>query len=71
MKKKHDHCTPICAIPSSAAAQGNEPISLQHPMSRVLSGSVKIFAMLAVPEIVPKSTNIGLKPLDERREMIL
>lgn len=71
MKKKHAHCTPICAMPSSAAAQGNFPISLQHPMSLVLSGSVKMFAMLAVPETVPRSTNMGLRPREERRAIIL
>jgi hypothetical protein len=71
MKKKHVHCTPICAIPSSAAAQGKFPISLQHAMSCVLSGSVKMFAILAVPDTVPRSTNMGLRPRDERRAMIL
>jgi hypothetical protein len=71
MKKKHVHCTPICAIPSRAAAQGKLPISLQHPISRVLSGSVKMFAILAVPDTVPRSTNMGLRPREERRDMIL
>lgn len=71
MKKKHVHCTPICAIPSSAAAQGKVPILLQHPISRVLSGSVKMFAMLAVPDTVPRSTNMGLRPRDERLAIIL
>jgi hypothetical protein len=71
MKKKHAHCTLNCAIPSNAAAHGNLPISLQHAMSRVLSGSVKIFAILAVPDTVPRRTNIGLRPRDERRAMIL
>ena len=71
MKKKHVHCTPICAIPSKAAAHGNLPISLQHAMSRVLSGSVRIFAMLAVPLTVPNRTKSGERPREERREMIL
>jgi hypothetical protein len=71
MKKKHVHCTPICAIPSRAAAQGKLPICLQHPMSLVLSGSVKMFAILAVPDTVPRSTNMGLRPREERRDMIL
>ena len=71
MKKKQVHCTPICAIPSSAEAQGKEPISAQQAMSRVLSGSVRMFAILAVPEMVPKSTNRGLRPRDERFDMIL
>jgi hypothetical protein len=71
MKKKHVHCTPICAIPSRAAAQGKLPISLQQPISRVLSGSVKMFAILAVPDTDPRSTNIGLRPREERRDMIL
>jgi hypothetical protein len=71
MKKKHVHCTPICAIPSRAAAQGKLPISLQQPISLVLSGSVKMFAILAVPDTVPRSTNMGLRPREERRDMIL
>jgi hypothetical protein len=71
MKKKHVHWTPIWAIPSNAAAHGNVPISLQQPMSRVLSGNVRMLAMLAVPDTVPRSTNRGLRPRDERREMIL
>jgi hypothetical protein len=71
MKKKHVHCIPICATPSNAAAHANRPISLQHPISLVLSGSVNIFAMLAVADTVPRSTNIGLRPRDERRDMIL
>lgn len=70
MKKKHVHCTPICAIPRRAAAHGNRPISLQQAMSRVLSGSVKMFAMLAVPDTKPNSTNSGLRPCDERRIII-
>jgi len=40
-------------------------------MSLVLSGSVRMFAMLAVADTVPRSTNIGLRPRDERRDMIL
>jgi len=71
MKKKHAHCTPICAIPSKAAAHGNRPISRQHAMSRVLSGSVSMFAILAVPDTVPRRTNMGLRPREERRAMIL
>ena len=71
MKKKQLHCTPICTIPSIAAAHGKLPISLQHPISLVLSGRVKIFAMLAVPDTVPRRTNMGLRPRDDRRDMIL
>jgi hypothetical protein len=71
MKKKHAHCTPICAMPSNAAAHGKRPISLQHAMSCLLSGSVMMFAMLAVPDTVPRSTNMGLSPREERRAMIL
>jgi hypothetical protein len=71
MKKKQVHCTPIWATPSMAAAQGKRPISLQQAMSRVLSGRVTMLAMLAVPETVPSRTNSGLRPRDERREMIL
>jgi len=71
MKKKHVHCTPIWAMPSRAAAQGKLPISLQQAMSAVLSGSVRMLAMLAVPDTVPSSTNSGLSPRDERRDMIL
>ena len=71
MKKKHVHCTPIWAIPSRAAAQGNLPISLQQAMSVVLSGRVRMLAMLAVPDTVPRRTNSGLKPREERRSMIL
>lgn len=71
MKKKHVHCTPICAMPSRAAAQGNRPISLQQAMSVVLSGRVRMLAMLAVPDTVPSRTNSGLRPRDERRCMIL
>jgi hypothetical protein len=71
MKKKHVHCTPIWAIPSKAAAHGNLPISLQHAISLVLSGRVRMFAMLAVPDTVPSSTNMGLRPREERRAMIL
>jgi hypothetical protein len=71
MKKKHAHCTPIWAIPSRAAAQGKFPISLQHAMSLVLSGSVRMLAMLAVPDTVPRRTNMGLSPREERRAMIL
>lgn len=71
MKKKHAHCTPIWAMPSKAAAHGNLPISPQHAMSRVLSGSVKMLAILAVPDTVPRRTNMGLRPRDERRDMIL
>lgn len=71
MKKKHAHCTPICAIPSKAAAQGKLSISLQQSISLVLSGRVKMLAMLAVPDTVPRSTNMGLKPREERRDMIL
>lgn len=71
MKKKHDHCTPIWAIPSRAAAHGKEPISLQHAMSAVLSGRVKMLAILAVPDTVPSNTNMGLRPREERRTMIL
>lgn len=70
MKKKHAHCTPICAMPRRAAAHGNRPISRQHAMSRVLSGNVKMFAMLAVPDTKPRSTKSGLRPCDERRAMI-
>lgn len=40
-------------------------------MSRVLSGRVRMLAMLAVPETVPSRTNMGLRPREERREMIL
>ena len=71
MKKKHVHCTPICAIPNKAAAQGNLPISLQQAMSVVLSGRVRMLAMLAVPDTVPRRTKSGLRPREERREMIL
>jgi len=71
MKKKHVHCIPICATPSNAAAHAKRDISLQHPMSCVLSGSVNIFAMLAVADTIPSSTNIGLRPRDDRRDMIL
>ena len=71
MKKKHVHWTPICAMPSNAAAQGNLPICLQHAMSLVLSGSVKMFAILAVPDTVPSRTNSGLRPREERRDIIL
>lgn len=71
MKKKQVHCTPICAIPSRAAAQGKRPISLQQAMSVVLSGRVRMLAMLAVPDTVPSRTNSGLRPRDERRWMIL
>jgi hypothetical protein len=71
MKKKQLHCTPIWTIPSIAAAHGKLPISLQQPMSRVLSGSVRMFAMLAVPDTVPSKTNMGLRPREERRDMIL
>lgn len=71
MKKKHVHCTPIWAMPRRAAAHGKVPISLQHAMSWVLSGRVKMFAILAVPDTVPRRTNMGLRPRDERRAMIL
>lgn len=71
MKKKHVHCTPICTMPSRAAAQGKVPISLQQPMSVVLSGRVSMLAMLAVPDTVPSRTNSGLRPRDERRDVIL
>jgi hypothetical protein len=37
----------------------------------VLSGKVKMLAMLAVPDTVPSRTNMGLSPRDERRAMIL
>jgi hypothetical protein len=40
-------------------------------MSVVLSGSVRMFAILAVPDTVPRSTNMGLRPREERRAMIL
>jgi hypothetical protein len=40
-------------------------------MSLVLSGRVKMLAMLAVPDTVPSRTNMGLRPRDERRAMIL
>lgn len=71
MKKKQVHWTPIWAIPSRAAAQGKVPISLQQAMSAVLSGRVRMLAMLAVPETVPSRTNRGLRPREERRAMIL
>jgi hypothetical protein len=71
MKKKHAHCTPICAIPSSADAHANRLMSLQHPISSVLCGSVKTLAILAVPDTVPKSTNNGDRPREDRRDMIL
>lgn len=71
MKKKHVHCTPICTIPSNAAAHGNAPMCLQHAMSLVLSGNVRMFAMLAVALTVPNNTNSGDKPREERRDIIL
>lgn len=71
MKKKQLHCTPIWTIPSIAAAQGKVPISLQQDMSLVLSGRVRMLAMLAVPDTVPSRTNMGLRPREERRDMIL
>ena len=71
MKKKHVHCTAICAIPSSADAHANRLISLQHPMSRVLAGSVKILVILAVPDTVPRRTKRGERPRDDLRAMIL
>jgi hypothetical protein len=40
-------------------------------MAWVLSGSVNMLAMLAVPDTVPRSTNAGLRPREERRTMIL
>ena len=71
MKKKQAHWTPIWAMPSRAAAQGKRAMWAQQAMSRVLSGSVSMFVMLAVPETVPSRTKRGLRPREERREMIL
>jgi len=71
MKKKQAHWTPICTMPSRAAAQGKVPMWRQQAMSRVLWGRVRMLAMLAVPETVPSRTKRGLRPRDERRAMIL
>ena len=71
IKKKQVHCTPICAIPRRAAAQGNFPISLQQAISVVLSGRVRMLAILAVPDTVPRRTKRGLRPREDRRDMIL
>lgn len=71
MKKKHVHCTPIWTIPNKAAAHANPEMSLQHPISRVLSGSVNMFAMLAVPDTMPNNKKSGERPREERRAMIL
>jgi hypothetical protein len=68
---KRVHWTPIWAMSSSAAAQGNLPISLQQAISLVLSGRAMMLAMLAVPDTVLKRTNRGLGPREERRDMIL
>jgi hypothetical protein len=68
MKKKQVHWTPTCAIPSNAAVHAKVPISLQQPISARLDGRVRIFAMPAVPETVPRRTNIGERLREVRDE---
>jgi len=61
----------IWSTPSSAAKQGHLSISVQQAMSLVLSGRVRIFVILAVPETVPRRTNQGERPFEDRRDIIL
>jgi hypothetical protein len=44
--------------------------SLQHAISALLAGRVRIFAIAAVPETVPRRTNMGERPREERRDMM-
>lgn len=56
IRKKQLHCTPTCAIPSSAAPHANGLISRQHPTSVRLVGRIRMFAMAQVPDVVPSRT---------------
>ena len=66
MTKKHAHCAPTCAIPSSPAVQANDPILLQHAMSSRLVGNVRMLAIAHVPDVVPSSTKYGEMPSEDR-----
>lgn len=71
MNMKQAHCSPICAIPSNAAAHAPPLISLQHLTSARLAGRVRMLPMAAMLLSPPSSTHHGERPSLECRCMIL
>ena len=67
---KQAHCTPTCATPSNPAKHSNPLTSVQQAMSARLAGSARMFAKAQVPEVVPRSTNQGEIPAEERRDIM-
>lgn len=70
MMVKQDHCMPTCAIPSKPAKHGKPSMSRQQAISALLVGRTRIFAKAHVPDVVPRSTNHGEIPNEERRLMM-
>lgn len=70
MTMKQLHCTPICAIPNTPATHSKPLNSWQHARSRRLVGRVKILAKAQVPDVVPRRTKYGERPVEDRREMM-
>lgn len=70
MVKKQLHCTPTCPIPNSPAAHEKVLFTLQQRTSARLVGNNMIFAIAEVPEVVPRRTNQGERPSEDRRIMM-
>lgn len=68
--KKHDHCTPTCAMPSIPAKHSNVLTIPQHATSARDAGRTSILAKAHVPDIVPSRMKYGEIPSDVRREMM-
>jgi hypothetical protein len=67
---KHPHCTKTCATPKRPAKHAKRPFTRQHPMSVCVMGRQIMLNSAKVLEVVPRSTNHGERPSEERREMM-
>lgn len=70
MSAKQIHCTPSCAMPNRPVKHSEVSTWLQHAMSSLDGGTVRMLANPEVAEVTPKRTNQGDMPSEVRRDMM-